>query len=212
MKHRNFHLVLVVSLCFLLTGCLATHMGTMSGSASLSSPNFMYKKQNIFGESTATYILGIGGEGRQSLIIEAKKNMLKENPMLQNQALANVTVSYKTTHFIGFLVMNVKCMVSADVVEFGPVQTDFSQSQAQSGEGGVSKDSFSGIENRKVEKITNQTPKVGDEVYIINYFNEPVKGKIMAVQNGNYTVEYTNRNNKVKKAKVLGFQVQKIGK
>lgn len=203
---------MAVTLCLLLTGCLATHTGFISDSASLSSPNFMYKKQNIFGESTATYILGIGGDGRQSLIVEAKKNMLKDNPLLANQALANVSVSYKTTHFLGFLATDVKCIVSADLVEFGPVQSDLSQSQNQNLTGGASKDPSLVAEKGKVGKNVSKAPEVGDEVLIINYFNEPVEGKILAIDNGNYTVEYTNRNNKVKTAKVLSFQIQKMEK
>lgn len=212
MKQSIFYLVGVASLCFLLTGCLTTQLGFMSDSASLNAPNFKYKKQNIFGESTATYVLGLGGAGRQSLILEAKRNMLKGNPLDANQALANISVSYKTSHFLGFLATDVKCMVSADVVEFGPVQTDFSQSPAQSRATHGSKDLSSGTEKGKVENTINRIPRVGDDVYIINYFNEPVEGKLIGVENGNYTVEYTNRYNKVKKVKVLGFQVQTIEK
>lgn len=172
----------------------------------------MYKKQNIVGESTATYVLGIGGEGRQSLIMEAKKNMLKDNLLLANQALANVSVSYKTTHFLGFLATEVKCIVSADVVEFGPVQTDFSRSQVHGEAGAMSKDASTDSEQGKMQKIIDRTLKVGDDVLIINYFSEPVEGKLLAIDNGNYTVEYTNRNYKVKTAKVLSFQIQKMEK
>jgi hypothetical protein len=124
----------------------------MSGSASLDAPNFMYKKQNVFGEAQATYVLGIGGVARQSLIVEAKKNMLKANPLLKNQALANVSVSYKSTGFLGIIVVTVKCNVSADIVEFGSMQTDFSQSDTQSSSVIVSKDNNSKIETKSDNK------------------------------------------------------------
>ena len=207
MKQKLFFFAVVLSISSILTGCIATHVGNMSGSASLSSPNFLYKKQNIFGESTATYVLGIGGEARQSLILEAKKHMLKENPLLKNQALANVTVSYKTTNFLGFLVVVVKCNVSADIVEFGPVQTEFSQTQSLNSATVINSSTDDAITENK--RIKNEPIKIGDKVKIINYFSKPVDGKVLEIENGNFTVEYTNSNYKTKQVKVLEFQVEK---
>jgi hypothetical protein len=203
MKQKLFYFAVILSITSILTGCIATHVGNMSGSASLSSPNFLYKKQNIFGESKATYVLGIGGEARQSLILEAKKNMLKENPLLRNQALANVTVSYKNTNFMGFLVVVVRCNVSADIVEFGPVQTDFSESQS------LKINSSTDDVQTENKKVKNEPIKIGDKVKIINYFSKPVDGKVLAIEDGNFTVEYTNSNYKTKQVKVLEFQVEK---
>lgn len=208
MKQKLFYFAVILSIASILTGCIATHVGNMSGSASLSSPNFLYKKQNIFGESKATYVLGIGGEARQSLILEAKKNMLKENPLLRNQALANVTVSYKTTNFIGFLVVVVRCNVSADIVEFGPVQTDFSESKSLNSATVVNSSTDDVITENK--KVKNEPIKIGDKVKIINYFSKPVDGKVLAIEDGNFTVEYTNSNYKTKQVKVLEFQVEKV--
>jgi hypothetical protein len=214
MKHNLLKFSLIFLIFSILTGCIASHVGSMSGSASLDAPNFMYKKQNVFGEAQATYVLGIGGVARQSLIVEAKKNMLKANPLLKNQALANVSVSYKSTGFLGFIVTTVKCDVSADIVEFGPLQTDFSQSQSQNLTSVLSKDNSStaGIktENKNTEINTDASIKVGDKVKIINYFSNPVDGKVIEIQNGDYIVEYKKSNNKTKQVKVLGFQVQRI--
>ena len=214
MKHNLLNFFLIISIFSFLTGCIATHVGNMSGSASLDSPNFIYKNQNVFGEAKATYVLGIGGEARQSLIREAKINMLKENPLLKNQALANVSVSYKTTGFLGFLVTVVKCDVSADIVEFGPIQTDSSKSQPQNVKSELTKvnSSTSAIktENKKAEINTNTPIKVGDEVKIINYFRKPVDGKVIEIKNGEYIIEYKKSNNKSMQVKVLEFQVQRI--
>lgn len=206
MKHKLVYLVTALAFCSILTGCIATHVGNMTGSASLNAPNFSYKKQNILGVATATYILGIGGESRQSLIMEAKKNMLKGNSLQKNQALANVSVSYKTTHFIGFLITTVNCMVSADVVEFGPAQTDFSLSDSQK-----TTSALEAKTDTKKAKVHNNRPiMAGDSVHIIHYFSHPVEGKVLDVRKGNITVEYTNSRGKVKKAKVLEFQVKRI--
>ncbi|GAB3541454.1 hypothetical protein GCM10027443_40750 [Pontibacter brevis] len=90
----------------------------MASSASLNSANFAYAKQNIKGESTATYVFGIGGMAKESLVANAKQQMLASNPLSANQALANLTVSYKSSFYLGLLYRTVTCTVTADVVEF----------------------------------------------------------------------------------------------
>jgi len=214
MKQKKIILSVLAAAAIFFSGCIATHIGMMSDSASLDSPNFVYIKQNVFGESQATYVLGIGGEARQALVLEAKKSMMKQNPLLRNQALANVSVSYKTTSFVGFLVTTVRCTVSADIVEFGPVQTDFSQSRTMiptnPNSTGNSSDDNLKAGNSNVT-ISNSIPvKVGDKVKVVNYFNKPVDGVVKEIRNGDYTVEYLNSNNKTKKVKVLEFQLQKL--
>lgn len=214
MKQKKIILSVLAAAAILFSGCIATHIGMMSDSASLDSPNFVYIKQNVFGESQATYVLGIGGEARQALVLEAKKSMMKQNPLLRNQALANVSVSYKTTSFVGFLVTTVRCTVSADIVEFGPVQTDFSQSRTMiptnpNSTGNSSDDNLKAGNSNFT--ISNSIPvKVGDKVKVVNYFNKPVDGVVKEIRNGDYTVEYLNSNNKTKKVKVLEFQLQKL--
>lgn len=208
MKHKLVYLVTVLSFFSILTGCITTQIGNITGSASLNAPNFTYNKQNIFGEATTTYVLSIGSESRQSLIMEAKKNMLKRNPLQKNQALANVSVSYRTTHFIGFLMTTVNCTVSADVVEFGPAQTDFSLSDSQKTTATLALEAKT--DTKKANVHDNRSIMAGDSVHIINYFSHPVEGKVLDVRKDNMTVEYTNPRGKVKKAKVLEFQVKRI--
>lgn len=116
---KYIYVFIGVLLVFLsLTGCIAFHEGTMSNSGYLSSNNFRYVKTGISGMSQATYVLGIGGMRRYSLVAEAKQNMLIYYPLSDNQAIVNSTVSYKHSYFLGNLVVTVKCVVSADIVEF----------------------------------------------------------------------------------------------
>ena len=44
--------------------------------------------------------------------------MLVASPLKGNQALVNLTVNFKSSYYLGFLVMTQKCIVTADVVEF----------------------------------------------------------------------------------------------
>ena len=109
---------LVIILALSIASCSAVHSGAMENSASLSSANFSYVKQNIEGKAQATYVLGIGGLAKETLVNEAKQKMLAENPLKDNQTLANLTVNYKRSYYLGLIYSTVKCTVTADVVEF----------------------------------------------------------------------------------------------
>jgi hypothetical protein len=118
MKSLFSQLVFGLLVAVLFTSCAAYHNGYMTNSASLSEANFSYLKQNIKGEATATYVLGIGGLSKKTLVDHAKQKMLDSNPLESNQTFANLTVNFKSSIYFGFLVRTVKCTVTADVVEF----------------------------------------------------------------------------------------------
>lgn len=117
MKKLILKSAFIVSLSLLLTSCAAGLSGTMSGSAALNSANFSYSQKNVQGESKATYVFGIGGMNREAIVNEAKEKMLENTPLKDNQALANLSVDFKYSSFLG-IVNTVKCYVSADIVEF----------------------------------------------------------------------------------------------
>jgi hypothetical protein len=116
MKTRNTKILTYFLAIFLLTSCAGLHNGYMNNSTALSEANFSYVKNDIRGTSTATYVFGIGGMKKQTLVDEAKKNMLS-NPLGRNQALVNQTVNFKYAFYLG-IVTKVTCTVTADVVEF----------------------------------------------------------------------------------------------
>lgn len=238
MKRDLLKFSVLVLIFSIFIGCVASHKGSMSGSASLAAPNFIYKKQNVYGKAQATYFLGIGGVARQSLVFEAKKDMLEKNPLLPNQALANITVSYKSTGFLGLIITTVNCIVSADIVEFVPIQSNFTQSQNLTPEvpynisssvdfKADNKDNEKYLnepikvddkvrsinkDNKENEIYLNESIKVGDKVRVINYFSKPVEGKVVEIKKGDYIVEYIRSDGKTKRIRVLAFQVEKIEK
>ena len=114
---KKYLLVSSVLLSFLLSGCFATHSGYLNNSASLSQANFKYVKRSISGESIATTVLGIGGLGRQAMVDEAKSDMLRGVNLKSNQTIANSTVSWKNSFYLGLFITN-KCTVTADIIEF----------------------------------------------------------------------------------------------
>lgn len=107
-----------LSLAICLSSCFATHQGYMANSAALSSKNFSYVKTDARGTSTVKYILGVGGIKRETLVDDAKKQMMSNSPLKDNQTYANTTLNFKNSSFLGFIYGKVKCTVTADVVEF----------------------------------------------------------------------------------------------
>lgn len=113
---KNFiRLVMLTVFVAMLSSC-AMHTGYMNNSASLSSANFSFTQQNISGFAEAFYVFGIGGNEREALVEEAKRDMLKNHPLQPNQTLANVTVNWKNSFYV--VVMMSKCTITADIVEF----------------------------------------------------------------------------------------------
>ncbi len=115
-KQLSFLSIILISILF-LSSCVATHIGSMASSASLSNGNFKYVEKNLKGETTATYVFGIGGLGKATLVDAAKQKMLKSYPLQSNQAISNLTVNFKTSYYAG-LFTTVTCTVTADIVEF----------------------------------------------------------------------------------------------
>jgi hypothetical protein len=100
-------------------GCSASYDSFVVGSSAVLRLNFCANvKQNIKGEATATYVLGIGGLAKETLVDNAKQQMLASTPLKSNQTLANLTVNFKSSFYLGVLFRTVTCTVTADVVEF----------------------------------------------------------------------------------------------
>jgi len=113
----KFSILLSVILSF--SGCITLHNGVFYNSAQLNTDNFRYVKMNAEGTSTVTYSLFSGGESEQTLLADAKKELIRENPLKSNQTLVNTNVNYKmTSYFFGF-VTKLTCIINADIVEFG---------------------------------------------------------------------------------------------
>ena len=108
----------ILFLIISLSGCMALHTGFVSDSASLSTNNFQYKNQNIKGESNVSYFLAFGGLMSKGLVNEAMQDMKMKWPVKDNQAYANISITFKDSFHFGVLVRERRCIVSADIVEF----------------------------------------------------------------------------------------------
>jgi hypothetical protein len=95
---------------------LTANLKSQNTQVILSQDNFKIGER-IEGKANATYVFGIGGLSKKSLLEKARTNMY-QNANLQggSKALVNETFSTKTSFFLFFWKQQVN--VSADVVEF----------------------------------------------------------------------------------------------
>ncbi|WP_159039899.1 DUF6567 family protein [Christiangramia fulva] len=117
MKRLLLRISFVLCLTILFSSCAAGLTGYMNNSAALSADNYTYVKKDLQGMSQATYVLGIGGMKREAIVAEAKQKMLENYTLQDGQTIANTTVNFKYSNFLG-IVATTKCYVTADIVEF----------------------------------------------------------------------------------------------
>ena len=103
-------LVLFSLSLFLVSSC-AYHTGTFSSSSPSSSVVY---EDVAMGVVTTTNFLGIGGTSKDGLIYEAKKNLINNRPLQNNEEYLNFTVDYKRTNYL--LVNTLKVTMTCDVV------------------------------------------------------------------------------------------------
>lgn len=120
---KNFTRIFAMLLCVvvLATGCgigdsAAFNLNTNQTTVVLQDNNFEVVR-NVKAESTATYILGIGGLSKSSLRENVISMLTKEANLKGAQALTNVTVNYHYETYVG-VYSKVTCTAEGTVVQF----------------------------------------------------------------------------------------------
>lgn len=95
----------------LLSSCVVHHSGTISAS-SVGKP-FSYSDIAI-GVAQTIQPLGFGGNAQDGLVLEAKRELMKNYPLKKNEEYLNFTVDYKRIYYP--ILTKVKVTVTADIV------------------------------------------------------------------------------------------------
>lgn len=191
------------------SSCISIHKGNIASNSFSIKDNFNIIS-TIEGNSSATYILGIGGNLREGLVNEAKKKMYQKYKLQPNQNLANITTDIKTTYFIfPLLYMRQKVILSADVIQFyddnelsllndkntnTASNTDkIPSNEINTNNLGVRKtkfneelklDSVINTKNKILEKYKSiDDVKIGDIVRFSGYNNEDIFGVVFEISN-----------------------------
>lgn len=198
---------------FLLISC-STYYGNLTGNT--------FTNQKIeataIGSSSAKYVLGIGGNNRSALVLEAKKNLYENFPLKQNQNYSNFSVDFKNSFY--FLFASQKVIVSADIVTINKgsnsqnetpnlIQNQFYPNDAVYVYSKLGK--VISVDNNKVKVITDNDLKIKDynknDVFLINNRFQPeyeINATITyKVESSAYVPQYKN-------AKILAIGLTKI--
>jgi len=89
------------------------HQGMISSSS--LNRNVMYE-DIAYGVSQTNKVFGFGGLSKDALVLEAKRELINNRPLKENEAYANFTVDYKRSFFPFY--NQTKATMSADVVRF----------------------------------------------------------------------------------------------
>jgi len=114
-------LLLLIGIAFLLSSC-GIHSGLTSNVNNHQTDVILAKKNYtvidyVKGEATATYVFGLGGISKKSLIQQAKANMLLKADILGgSKAVINETVEIHQSFFP--IVTQYTVTVSAHIIEF----------------------------------------------------------------------------------------------
>ena len=115
----------------LLTGCsTTTHMFEFYGETHESDGrDFYYVDYSVTGSATAVYTWVGGGDIRDGLIADAKRNLMRSHPLGPNQSYVNMSIDISKTAYTAFFVFNgrieLTATVSADVIQFGQPPLDY---------------------------------------------------------------------------------------
>ena len=114
---------ILLCIAYLLTSC-SYHLGTVGGGTGVISNSNFKEVDYAFGTSKTVNVFGIGGNQKDALVIEAKRNLLLNRPLNSGEVLGQTTVDFKRT-FIFPVVVN-KVTVSSEIIDFSDNQLDSS--------------------------------------------------------------------------------------
>jgi hypothetical protein len=96
-----------------LSSCVVTHTGSISSSS--IGKNVVYEDIAL-GVSQSNKLLGLGGVSQDAMVLEAKRELIKNRSLKSNEEYVNFTVDFKKT--VWPLFVQDKITVTADVVRF----------------------------------------------------------------------------------------------
>lgn len=103
----------ITILSFSLLSSCAIHYGSISSSSLYKSVKY---EDIAFGVSQTKMYFGIGGLSQDALVLEGKRELIKNRPLRPDEEYVNFTVDFKKTFFPFY--SQTKVTMSADVVRF----------------------------------------------------------------------------------------------
>ena len=196
MKHTKIlgRLSLAVTLSAIISSC-SYHLGTTgAGSAMITNDKFA-TIDFAYGTAKTVNAFGIGGNKKEALVLEAKRNLYLNYDLKPGQALGNITVDFKRTFFLFFLIT--KVTYSAEVIDFSANAQDLELSRAN------------------LQRFTNQPAQsefdFGESIIYVQK-GDTITGRILGSHKGRVIIQFFDANNNFKTKRVWPTQIRYTAK
>ena len=149
----------------------------MSGGSAVITNNKFASVQFAYGTASAFTFFGIGGNNKDALVLEAKRNLYLNHQLKPNEAIGQTTVDFKKTMYFPFV--TTKVTISAEIIDFSESKSDTLAFQ-----------NFTG----------NKSPKefaLGEKVTFINH-RTSINATVIDFDRGKYVIKYFNKHNNLK--------------
>ena len=182
-------LIFIVSL---FSSC-SYHIGTIGGGSGSITNNQFTSIEFAYGTSRTVNFLGIGGNKKDALVLEAKRNLYLNHQLKPSQVIGQTTVDFKRTLLFPFV--TTKVILSAEIIDFTNGLMDTTQIQRN-------KDRF-------IRPTKNSHFEFGDNV---NYRNgqKMISATILGFDKDKYIIKYFDFNNNLKVKRVTISDLKSI--
>jgi len=170
----------------LLSSC-SYHIGTIGGGTGTVTNDQFANIDFAYGTVKTTNFLGIGGNKKDALVLEAKRNLYLNYKLRPTQVIGQTTVDFKRTFF--FPILTTKVIVSAEII-------DFSTDSASSTE-------TTDNRNRFIHPKKSGQFEIGEEVFYSKNLKTTFSATILNYQKGDYIIRYIDQNNNFRIKKTL---------
>ena len=110
-----FPFSLIISSC-------AYHIGYVGGGSGVITNNDFANISFAYGSAKTMHVLGIGGNKKDALVLEAKRDLYKNADLQAGQVIGQTTVDFKTTWILVVAVTRVT--ISAEIIDFSSSSQD----------------------------------------------------------------------------------------
>lgn len=185
----------------LLSGCsTTTHMFEFYGETHESDGrDFFYVEYSVTGSATAGYSWAGGGNVRDGLIADAKRNLIMSHPLGPNQSYVNMSIDISTTNYTALFFFNgrveLTATVSADVIQFGAPPVNYEIPVAGSNSSIAGKvlpqpSEKDGMERREPEADVRPVKIVGGSKVLCKFKGDWFSGVVVAQSSSGYRVKF----------------------
>lgn len=177
--------VFALPFIMLLASC-SYHMGTIGGGTGVITNNQFANIDFAYGTAKTTNFLGIGGNKKDALVLEAKRNLYLNYKLKPTQVIGQTTLDFKRTFFFPILIT--KATVSAEIIDFSADSVMFKATNEN--------------RNRFINPKKGGQFEIGEEVFYFKNSNTLFSATILDYRKDNYIIKYIDQNNnlRIKKA------------